>query len=278
MNRFSCPACKRCTRSQAYSFILLAALLTAVATTTLAQAPEAAKREPLRVIDMPTAGINHRGEFNTDLRIYPNGGILAQMGIGLFRRFMFGISYGGSNVVGRGKIEGNKQPGMLVKYRLWEETTAFPAIALGYDNQGFGAWLKTYNRYEYKSPGLFIASSKNFSFGTDRNFGVHGVVNWNGTETDDDSGMDVSVGGDFSLNEELIALAEYNFALNDYRTDKSNRVVTLGQGNGYLNAGVRWAVGKIYLQFEFKDILANRLNVSGPDRAFSISYAEAIQW
>ncbi|MDK9698785.1 MAG: YjbH domain-containing protein [bacterium] len=258
--------------------ILLSLLVLGITGITFAQAPEAAQREPLRVIDMPTAGINHRSEFNSDLRIYPEGGIQLQMGIGLFRRFMMGLSYGGTNVVGRGNVEGNKQPGVLVKYRLWEETEAFPAIVGGYDNQGAGRWSDSLNRFEYKSPGLFIVASKNFGFGGDKNLGLHAMVNWNSTETEDDRGMSGSLGCDVSLNEELVLLMEYNAAQDDFKKVNGN-YLSLGRGRGYLNGGVRWAIGKIYLQFEFKDLMGNRVNnPGGADRAFTISYAEDIKW
>ena len=262
-------------RDMAWVSILLAFMLVGSA---VAQAPEATQREPLRVIDMPTAGINHRGEFNTDLRVYPEGGIQVHMGIGLFRRMMFGLSYGGTNVVGRGKIIGNKQPGLLVKYRLWEETVPLPAFALGYDNQGTGRWSDSLNRYEYKAPGLFIGASKNFKLGDDKNFGLHAVMSWNSAETKDDRGVTGSLGTDVSLNEELVAVCEYVMALDDNKKNTYGQYASLGKGKGYLNVGLRWAISKIYLQFELKDILGNRVNTSSPDRAVSISFADNIKW
>ncbi len=260
-----------------YFFWIILATAFMVTIPAFAQAPEAAQREPLRVIDMPTAGLNHRSEFNTDLRVYPEGGIQLHMGIGLFRRTMFGLSYGGTNVVGRGKITGNKQPGVLVKYRIWEETEPLPAFALGYDNQGSGRWSDSLSRYEYKAPGLFIAASKNFKFGTDRNFGIHATVNWNSVETNDDRGLTGSLGADISLNEELIALVEYNAALDDNKKN-NGQFVSLGRGKGYLNLGLRWAINKIYIQFECKDVLGNRNGISSPDRSVALSYAEDIKW
>lgn len=264
---------------QLRTYLIVVSLLLTL-TLGFAQAPESVTREPLRVIDVPTAGINARSDFNADLNIYPNGGISAQMGIGLFRRFMFGVSYGGTNVVGRGKVLENKQPGVLVKYRIWEETEAFPAIAGGYNNQGSGRWIKELNRFEYKALGLFAVASKNFGMGENRNLGLHGSVNWNNLEVDDDKGMDIRVGMDLSLNEELLLLAEYDFAIDDNKDPDplKNDFGALGKSNGYLNLGIRWAIERIYLQFEVKDVLGNRRGVAGPDRAFSIHYTDTINW
>ncbi|MCX7834781.1 MAG: hypothetical protein N2450_01770 [bacterium] len=269
---------KCCPTQIIYSLTCIALLF--LANFVYSQAPHSVSREPLRIIDAPTAGINARSEFNADLHMYPNGGIQVKLGIGLFRRLMMGVSYGGTNVVGRGKILENKQPGVLVKYRIFEESETLPAITGGYDNQGSGQWDKQLNRYEYKSLGVFAVASKNFSFSEGYNFGVHGSVNWNNLETDDDQGMDIQVGFDLSINEELILLAEYDFALDDYKKpDLLNNIKgSLGKGKGYLNAGLRWAIERIYLQFEVKDILGNRRDATGPDRAFSLHYTDTIKW
>ena len=91
--------------------------------------------EPLRVVDTPTAGTLMRGSFRTEIDVYPNGGILAGVGAGITDRFMFGISYGGTNIIGTGDIYWNKQIGATLRYRLFEEDLLLPAILLGYDSQ-----------------------------------------------------------------------------------------------------------------------------------------------
>ena len=84
-------------------------------------AQEAAVVEPISLIDFPTAGTLMRGSFNAHLRAYDQGGILGGVDVGLTDRFMIGLSYGGTNVIGMGPVNGNPQVGAHVRYRLIED-------------------------------------------------------------------------------------------------------------------------------------------------------------
>ncbi|MGE5692750.1 MAG: hypothetical protein ACM3YF_03110, partial [Candidatus Zixiibacteriota bacterium] len=55
--------------------------------------------EPRRVIDAPTAATLPQGVFEMDGRVYPSGGAQLAANIGIFSRFMFGVSYGAQNLV-----------------------------------------------------------------------------------------------------------------------------------------------------------------------------------
>jgi hypothetical protein len=223
--------------------------------------------EPLRLVDTPTAGTLQRGSYRADLDVYPDGGLLARIGAGVTDRFMFGISYGGTNIIGTGEIDWNKQPGVTVRYRLFEEDYFLPAILIGYDSQGFGAFIDSTKRYINKSPGAFAAASKNFIFlGT---IGFHGGVNYSFERKDGDTDLNIFCGIEKSLNPEIMLVGEYDFAFND---DGPNSV---GSGKGYLNAGLKWNfAGKLQLSFILKDILKNRKDVDGMTREIRISYAE----
>lgn len=223
--------------------------------------------EPLRLVDTPTAGTLKRGSFRARLDIYPQGGILAGIGAGITDRFMFGISYGGTNIIGTGDVNWNKEPGVTVRYRLFEEDYFLPAILIGYDSQGFGAFIDSTKRYIKKSPGVFAAASKNFVFlGT---LGFHGGVNYSFERGDGDKDINIFAGVEKSLNPELTLVGEYDFAFND---DGPNSV---GTGNGYLNAGLKWVfAGKLEISFVLKDILKNRRGVDGMTREIRIAYAE----
>ena len=95
-----------------------------------------------------------------------------------------------------------------------------------------------------------MAASKNYVSGFGQ-FGVHAGINWS-RESDDDDGASGWVGIDKTINEELSAVAEYDFALND------NDDESLGSGRGYLNAGAHWSpVQGLSLGFLLKNILEN---------------------
>ena len=225
--------------------------------------------EPYRLIDSPTAGLVDKGRFAADMRLFPNGGVTGQLSAGILRRLSIGISFGGTNIIGDDTIDWYPRVEPSIRYRVIEESSELPAATLGYETQGYGA--RHGKRYQVKSKGFFVAFSKNYasSFGQ---FGVHGGLNLSG-EDGDDSDLSGWAGIDKSINEELILLAEYDFALND------NEDESLGSGKGFLNAGAYWsAVPNISIGILLKNILGNGDGDKGPDpdmsREVSIRYTE----
>ncbi|MCX6640457.1 MAG: hypothetical protein NTW14_08265 [bacterium] len=229
---------------------------------------QTAQYEVLELVDQPTAGMLEKGEYGFSMRFYPYGGALGVVRAGLFNRFMIGVSYGGRNIIGRGDPEMNELPGVLIKYRLFEETD-LPAICIGFDSQGYGLWLDNKNRYEIKAKGVFAVASKNFSLGWLGTLGMHGGINYNAFEGDDDANMDGFIGLDKSLNEEISLVTEYDLGLDD------NNAQAFGRNRGYLNAGLRWIFAKqLSLEFNFKDLLENQKDVASISRELRISYVE----
>jgi len=125
-------------------------------------AGSAAGVESMYLIDMPTAGILHNGMIGMDVHFYESSGVLMSLEAGAFNRLTFGLSYGGTNIIGSGPVDWNNLPGVNIRFRLIDETATFPAITLGYDSQGKDAYIPEYERYLYKSPGFFAAASKYF--------------------------------------------------------------------------------------------------------------------
>lgn len=228
---------------------------------------EAAIVEPIQLIDFPTAGTLLRGSFNAHLRAYTNGGILGGVDVGLTDRFMIGLAYGGTNVIGMGPVNGNPQVGAHIRYRVIEEDLLFPAITVGYNSQGYGAYIDSLQRYQNKSTGAFMAASKTFGFlGL---LGLHGGLNYSFEKGDGDKDLNFFVGVDKTINPELSLVAEYDFAIND------NSGKAVGTGEGYLNAGLKWIfAGKMQIDFIFKNILKNSDRFSNISREIRISYIE----
>jgi hypothetical protein len=223
--------------------------------------------EPLDLIDTPTAGTLMRGSFRGQLRAYENGGLLTALEVGLTDRFMFGISYGGTNLIGRGGVDWNPQVGATVRYRLLEEDLNLPALTLGYSSQGYGVYIDSTERYLNKSLGVFAALSKNYEFLG--NFGIHGGLNYSFENRDGDKDLNFFVGIDKSLNPELSVMAEYDFAIND------NSGKAIGNGNGYLNTALRWVfAGRLQIDFILKNILNNSEKISAISREIKITYVE----
>ena len=223
--------------------------------------------EPTMIIDKPTAGMLHRSSYSLNGMFFENGGVLFGVTVGLLDRFSFGISYGGSEIIGANVPDMNRYPGVSVKPRILEESAGFPALAVGFDWQGRGAYLDALKRYMIKSPGFYLVASQNFAVAG--NLSLHGGVNMSTERDDGDKDLNVFFGAEKSLGKDLSFLAEYDPGLNDNSGDALGR----GRGRGYLNLGMRWNWGRgLVLGLDFKDILQNQRNISFSNRTIQIEY------
>jgi len=226
--------------------------------------------QPINLVTIPTAGVLPRGSYAVECRLFPDGGLWGQIGVGVFERFMFSISYGGGNIIGNQKINWYNQPGVEIRYRFVEESDKFPALLLGFSSQGLGNYIDSLKRYETKALGFYAVVSKNFHFLG--NLGLHGGINYNPLEkSDGDADPSFFLGIDKDLNPEIALIIEYDAALNDNRSEIS----MLGKGRGYLNAGIRWQpVDKLTIEIDFNNILLNREQVDFMNRELKITFFE----
>ncbi len=229
-----------------------------------------AKYEYRSLIDLPTAGILEKGFVGTTLNVMPAGVVIAKLEVGVFNNFSFGLSFGGSNVIGTGAITWYRLPGVNVRARILDETETYPALTIGFDSQGKGTYFSNLNRYEIKSPGFFAAASKNFKFlGY---LSLHAVVNYSLERKDGDKDLNFGVGAEKTIGGKISLIAEYDFAIND------NNAAALGSGNGYLNFGVRWSVGQGFtVGVDLRNLLENKkINSNKADRGIFVEYIKAI--
>lgn len=233
-------------------------------------AGENAKFEYRTLIDMPTAGILEKGYVGATTDVLPMGVVIEKLEVGAFDNVSFGISYGGANVIGEGKVDWYKLPGVNIRFRLFNEALTFPAISIGFDSQGKGIYHDSSGRYDIKSPGFYAAASKNFTFlGY---LSVHAAGTYSLESKDGDNFIDLYVGAEKTLGSSVSLIAEYNFAFND------NGTKYFGGDNGYLNMGIRWTVGAGFtLEFDLRDLLSNKkFTTATADRALKIEYIKSI--
>ena len=224
--------------------------------------------EPRFLVDVPTAGMLAQGSFGLDLDFYQDGGILLGLSAGLLDRLSFGVSYGGTRLVGSDEPIMNPVPGVNIKFRIIEENVALPAIVLGFDSQGRDGYLKDLSRYTIKSPGFYAAASKNYSLlGY---LSIHGGVNYCLERADDDRDINAFAGVEKSVGSVVSLLMEYNLGAND--SDGK----AIGKGRGYLNAGVKCTVGGgLTLGVCLKDLARNSSHdVTVANRTVEIEYAK----
>ncbi|NMB82808.1 MAG: YjbH domain-containing protein [Ignavibacteria bacterium] len=229
-----------------------------------------AKYEYRNLIDLPTAGILEKGNVGITTDIMPAGVLVSKIEVGVFENFSFGISYGGNNIIGRGKMTGYKLPGINVRARIFNETEALPAILVGFDSQGKGEFDKKLNRFQIKSPGLFAAVSKNFDFYG--YFSLHGLLNYSFERDDSDKDLNIGLGFEKTFSSKVSLIGEYDFAIND------NNSNAFGDGTGYLNLGIRWSLGEgLTLGLNLRDLLDNKkFTSSNADRGLFVEYIKAI--
>jgi hypothetical protein len=240
----------RCAHRRALAGALCLALLSGARLSAQGSAGTDSKFEPRTIVQMPTAGMLPKGSFALDAEFFQSGGVLVGLSAGIFDRFSFGVSYGGAGILGSDTPVMNPLPGVNVKLRVLEENLSLPALALGFDSQGKNGYRKDLDRYAIKSPGVYVAVSKNYLLlGY---LSLHGGANYSFEHGDDDDDFNMYVGAEKSLGPFLSLVTEYNLALND------NSQRAIGQGRGYLNFSLRGSVGGgVTLGICFDDVLKN---------------------
>jgi hypothetical protein len=224
--------------------------------------------EPRFIVDMPTAGILRTGTFAFDTDVYGEGGLLCSLTAGFLTRASFGLSYGGSRLIGAGSPVMNVVPGFSIKVRLIDENVVLPAIALGFDTQGRDGYLKELDRYAIKSPGLYAAASKNYAMLGFLSF--HGGINYTLERADGDKDLNFFFGMEKSVGPIISASLEYNAGFND------NSAAAIGHSRGYLSAAVAWSFGGgLTIVVGLKDLLHNGSDVSVVNRTLRFEFARS---
>ena len=226
--------------------------------------------EPRFLVDIPTAGMLAKGSLALDMDFYQEGGVLLGLSVGILDRLSLGVSYGGTDLIGSGTPVMNSVPGVNVKIRVIEENIALPAIVLGFDSQGRDRYLKDLSRYTIKSPGIYAAASKNYSMlGY---LSLHGGVNYSLERADGDRDLNGFVGVEKTIGGAISLVLEYNLGAND------SNGKALGKGRGYVNGGLKWAVGNgLTLGVCLKDLTRNGNNdLAVANRTVRIEYVKTL--
>ena len=219
-------------------------------------------------MDTPTAGMLPRGAFSFDMRTFPTGGVQASLEIGLADRFSVGLGYGASQLLTDVDPVWNPKLEFLLRYRLHEEDEGIPAIAVGYSSLGNGAYDSGNDRYTVKSPGFYVAFSKNFKL-YENPASFHWGANYS-FENDEDNDPNIFVGFHADTGPGMVFLTEYDFAIND-----NKRHDVYGLGRGFFNLGLAWYItDELSLELDLKNLLRNRDDAEAIDREARLVYVE----
>lgn len=219
-------------------------------------AGDKASIESQRIIDMPTAGMLAKGTYSVNTNCFTPGGIMVDFQAALFKNFHLGVAFSGTGIVGRSSMKFQNMPGFSIKFRVLDEERNIPAIAIGFNSQGRGAWIKSLKRFETMSPGFFLAVSKNFSWALG-NIAAHGGLNYSVEPNSDNKNVNFYAGCEQSLGSRLAINFEYNFNLDEKNYD-------ILENCGMLNSSIRYSIADgVTLELELRDLLGHIKASSG---------------
>ena len=134
------------------SFLLLSCLLLPCAARALVS--------DTRLIDIPTAEAPPVHSLGINTRMFSAGGMLAYFDFGVSSRFSIGISQTFEHLIGAN--DNNIKllvPGLQAKFRFYDGNDAWPALAIGFDNQGF-LYDHDAKKYTQTARGLYLGATK----------------------------------------------------------------------------------------------------------------------
>jgi hypothetical protein len=177
-------------------------------------------------VDQPTPWPLQHAQYGFLSRFGPEGSVLGYAMIGIMDRFMLGISYGASNLIGSGSPEFYPRPELQAKLVLIEQQFYIPQVTLGFDSQGFGQYKD--RRYQIKSKGFYLTGGEHFGLQIgyiDLSLGFNYSL-----ESDDSKSPSLFAGLALGIGPSFIFLIDYDLGSND----------PIASGPGYFNLGLRW--------------------------------------
>ncbi len=163
--------------------------------------------EHFNLIDTPTAGILGYGEYNLNFRMYEEGSVLSRAIFGVIDKFNFGFYFDVEQLIGRQSARG-RPPQLFIKFRLFNGMGFFPATAIGYDGQGYGAYNEESDEYSEREDGIYLVFSKEMLIpGVEFDIGCN-IYEFENATIDDD--VYLFAGMSYNLSDKVVFLAEYD--------------------------------------------------------------------
>jgi hypothetical protein len=224
--------------------------------------------QPLYVIDKPTAGMLPSGSYLLRGRAGAESSFLVSAYVGFREIVQIGASFGAQNMFEHGNPVVNDYPGFHARIRFMQEGERVPALALGFDSQGYGVYHEGLERYDRKSPGFYGVLSKNWVPLLGQ-LSLHGGVSWS-TENKDDNDPNLFGAMDWTFFEHLAFLLDVDAGLND------NEDTSFGSGGVYVDAGIGWYFSQgLFVSLAFRDLTDNFAPTPGVSRELDISWRKS---
>lgn len=222
-----------------------------------------AKMPRLSVVDMPTARILPTRAYRVSGLLMQESGVLTHFTYGLTKNVNLGFSYSSMPLFGEG--DPTLQPLLLfeVRARLYAETKKRPALAIGINSQGIGAW-RDIRRFDYNAPGVYAVASKNINWEAGV-MSLHAGVNYPVMPAAYSKTPSAFLGIEQSFYKNVTLSAEYAGTWNEDPKYMNK--------NGLLNCAVKYSPFKGVTMFiQGRDLLESRANATGFLRYAGIEY------
>ena len=126
----------------------------------------------VELIDIPTAEVVDHYGVNSSFRFYSGGGVLTKAAFGVLPRLDVGFGLDAQQFIGNRSIDLNR-PTLNMKLRAYDGSRNLPALALGYDGQGY-FFNKHTDKYDEREKGLYAVGSGEIIV---RGLSLHGGLN-----------------------------------------------------------------------------------------------------
>lgn len=168
----------------------------------------------VEMIDVPTAGILDYYGFMFKTRFYSAGGVLGALNFGVLERLNLGASMTVDRLVGSDSPIKMRRPEIQVRFRFYDGGYYIPALALGYDGQGY-YYDSDAKKYMEKGRGLYVTGSKEIGV---PGLALHGGFN---VPDFDNNYLFGFAGLNYTLEEKVAFMAEYD---NLFHSDDPSRL------------------------------------------------------
>lgn len=117
---------------------------------------------PVEIIDVPTADVVDHYGYHVSFRFGKEGGLQNKTSFGVFQRLNIGFGLDGEKVIGTRDARMNT-PTFQMKFRPFDGKGLLPALAIGYDGQGY-IFNQTTDEYEQREKGFFLVGTSEVFF------------------------------------------------------------------------------------------------------------------
>ncbi|HAM39322.1 MAG TPA: hypothetical protein DCP53_08035 [Elusimicrobia bacterium] len=170
--------------------------------------------KPAEIIDIPTADVVEYSSYDLSFRLQNTGGILSKMVFGVFAPINIGMSFDIDRLIGSSanKID-TRPPAIFFKARVFSGGLIIPAVAIGYDGQGYGTYNTSTDKYQFREKGIYVTFTREYFVpGMEATFGGN-IYDF------EKEGVYGFVGFKYGIENKILFLSEYD----NIKTTPENR-------------------------------------------------------